>query len=242
MIRILFLLLLSLCAVCRCYGQVGEAQDLRILFHGIVCDATTLAPLSNSRISVNRLFISLSDGDGNFAVYANRRDTIAITRLGYKRSLLIVSDTLEGKDFITGFYLESDTLKIGEVIIMPRLVNLRSSLLNAPIETKPEIENARYNLAISAYQGRTSQSQLGDPVSNYELLRQKFRVDAYEKGGIPSDRIAAISPLLLIPAAYLLLNGFPEKPPSFKTPISKQETDMIHEKYLEKLRSAAKPR
>jgi hypothetical protein len=124
-------------------------------------------------------------------------------------------------------------LLIGEVVIVPRFINLKSKIMNAPNRVSPTIENARYNVAISAYQGRTAQGKLEDPSSNYEYLHQKQRVDAYEKGGIPSDQIAGINPLLLLPAAYLLLHGAPEKPDPYKRQLTEQELNQIQKKYLE---------
>jgi hypothetical protein len=217
------------------YCQVKNKDGKRILFHGLVMDAKTLTPLANSQITINRSFSSISDNDGRFAFYINRSDTVIFSRLGYKPTVLFVSDTLTGKEYVTGIYMHSDTLLIGEVIIIPRLTNLRSELMNASTEPSPEMENARYNLEISAYQGRISQNKLGDPAANYELLRQKQKINAYEKGGIPSDRIVGISPLLLIPAAYLLLHGLPEKPPPLKPQLTDQEVRQIHKKYMETL-------
>ena len=221
--------------------QVTISQDeknsgIRMLFHGLVMDATTLSPIANSQIIINRSFSSVSDQDGTFAFWVNRSDTVIFSRLGYKSTIFYVSDTLAGREFIAGIYMNSDTLSIGEIIIVPRLTNLKSEILNTRPESRPEIENARYNLAVSAYQGRQSRNSLGDPAANYELLRQKQRVDAYEKGGIPSDKMIGLSPFMLIPAAYLLIHGLSEKPPPMKSNLTRHEVDQIHKKYLETLR------
>jgi len=206
-----------------------------ILFHGLIIDATTLSPIANSQIKINRSFSSVSNEGGAFTFWVNRRDTVIFSRLGYRSTIFYVSDTLAGKEFNAGIYMTSDTLSIGEVIIVPRLSNLKSELLNTRPEPQPEIENARYNVAVSAYQGRKSQSSLGDPATNYEILRRKQRIYAYERGGIPSDRIVGLSPFMLIPAVYLLFNGLPENPAptSMKSSLSRQEVDQIHKKYLE---------
>ncbi|MBG0861320.1 MAG: hypothetical protein IQL11_17615 [Bacteroidales bacterium] len=217
-------------------GQVKDNSGTRVLFHGLVLDAETLTPLSGSRISVNRSLFSFSDNKGEFAFYVSRNDTMVFSRLGYKQVVLLVSDTLSGKEYITGIYMHSDTLLIGEVVIVPRLSSLRSEILNARPEPNPEMENARYNLEISAYQGRITQNKLGDPAANYEMLRQQQKVSAYEKGGIPSDRIVGFSPFLLIPAAYLLMHGLPEKPPPLKPMLTDKEVSQIHEKYLKTLK------
>jgi hypothetical protein len=68
---------------------------------------------------------------------------------------------------------------------------------------------------------------------NYELLRQQQKNDAYSKGQIPPDKIVGLSPLLLIPAAYLLINGLPEKPAAVKPVVTDQETDLIISRYME---------
>ena len=179
-----------------CSGQVVNTQTQGILFHGVVWDASNLTPLSNAQIAVNRIFSAVSDLKGNFSFYAEKNDTVVFKSLGFKSFVFYVCDTLTGNDFITGVFMHTDTLAIGEVVIMPRLANLKSSILKSPVESKPEVENARYNLAISAYQGRQSQTKIGDPQSNYEILRNRQRIEAYEKGGIPSDRIAGFSPFL----------------------------------------------
>jgi hypothetical protein len=218
------------------FSQGSEKEGGMILFHGLVMDAKTESPLTGSQVTINRSFASVSDGEGKFAFYVNRSDTVVFSRLGYKSAVLFVSDTLSGKEFIAGIYLHTDTLSIGEVIIVPRLTNLKSELMNQRTEAGNETENAKYNLEVSAYQGRITQNKLGDPAINYELIRQKQRNDAYSKGQIPSDQIAGLSPLLLIPAAYLLMNGLPVKPAPFTPRLTEQEINQIHKKYVETLR------
>jgi hypothetical protein len=48
--------------------------------------------------------------------------------------------------------------------------------------------------------------------------------------------MVGISPLLLIPAAYLLIHGLPEKPAPLKQQLTDQEVDQIHIKYMEILK------
>ena len=206
---------------------------MRILFHGVVMDANTFAPVSNSQILINRAFTSISDIDGSFDFFVNRSDTVLFRHIGYKPTTFFVSDTLIGKEFVAGIFLKSDTVSIGEVVIVPRFIDIRSKILNTPSKIPSTMDNARYNVAISGYAGRTTQGKLGDPSSNYGLLRQRQKIDAYEKGGIPSDRIAGFNPLLLLPAAYLLIHGPPEKPEPFGHRLTDQELEQIREKYKE---------
>jgi hypothetical protein len=216
------------------FSQAEKTVDRRILFSGIIRDAGTLAPLPNSQIMIGRSLVSVSDEDGNFAIRVNRRDTIVFIILGYQSAYFYVSDTLAGNEFMAGVYMKTDTLSIGEVIIMPRIQNLKYDIFKPPT-TSPEMENAKYNMAVSAYQGRIAMTRLGDPASNYSIIQHKRLIDASEKGTIPSDRMVGLSPLLLIPAAYLLINGLPEKPAPMKSNLTRQELDQIHKKYLETL-------
>ena len=217
-------------------GQVLKDTGARILFHGLVMDVNTMNPLPGSQIKINSAFSSISDEQGQFAFYVRRGDTVTFSRLGYKSAILNISDTLTGKEFIAGIYMNTDTLSINEVVVIPRYSDLRSEMFTSKPESNTRIENAKYNLEVSSYQGRIGQSKLGDPSINYEVLRQQQRSNAYTKGQIPSDRIVGVSPLMLIPAAYLLMNGLPEKPSPLKPRVTEQEVDQIHRKYIESLR------
>ncbi len=234
--RLKLLLLLACFISSAALSQVKENAGIRILFHGLVMDAGTFSPIVNSQIKINRIFSSVSGDDGKFSFYVNRNDTVVFNSLGYKPTTLYISDTLSGKEFLAGVYMNSDTLDIGEVIIVPRFSNLKSEIMNAPSKTPSTMDNAKYNIAVSAYAGRNSISSLGDPESNYEMLRQRQKVNAYEKGGIPSDRILGISPLMLIPAAYLLIHGLPEKPAAYKPEITSRELDDLNKRYLEHIK------
>ncbi len=217
------------------FSQAEPASGKRILLNGVVQDAATLTPLSHSQIIINRSFRAASDENGAFSISVNKRDTILFTLLGYKHEVLYVSDTLTGPEFMVGVYMNSDTLSIGEVIIIPRLLSLKSEMLKAP-DVDPEMENAKHNMEIAAYQGRVTTGDLIDASSNYSLIRSQLRTNAYEKGGIPSSQMVQLNPLLLIPAAYLLMNGLPEAPAPMKSNLTKKELDQIHKKYLETLK------
>jgi hypothetical protein len=217
------------------YGQLTRTGERVILFHGMIIDAGTNDPLPNSQIFINRVFASVSNNDGKFAFYVNKLDTVTFRSLGYKPAIVCISDTLRGKEFIAGIFMHTDTLTVPTVIIMPRIASLRSDILR-PQTFDKELDNAKYNLEVSAYQGRVIQGKLGDPAMNYEMLRQQQKADAYSKGQIPPDRILGLSPLLLIPAAYLLINGLPEKPVMVRPVITDYEAEMIYSKYLESIR------
>jgi hypothetical protein len=216
-------------------SQVKQDQEnnQQILFRGIVMDASSLAPISNSQIMINSLFSSLSREDGSFSFYVNRNDTVLFRSLGYKPALMHISDTLRGREYITGVYMSTDTVAIGEVVIIPGYSNLKSEILNARSEASPDLENARYNVAISAYQGKVSSPTLGNPIDNYNVISQRQKMNAFEKGGIASEHIVGFNPLIFLPAAYILLHGLPEPPPPMQPGLTDDELNKIHKRYME---------
>jgi hypothetical protein len=234
--RYVFIISLFIIFIFPCLSQVKENNDVRILFRGLIIDASTLSPISNSQIMINNAFTSTSGADGSFSFYVNRSDTVIFRSLGYKESIMPISDSLAGLEYLTGIYLSSDTLSIGEVVIVPGYKNLKSEILNAKSSAPPGMDNARYNVAVSAYQGKNSMNKLGDPQDNYALLSRQHKIDAYEKGGIPSEFIAGLNALMLIPVAYTLLHGLPENPLPMQPRLTEQEASQIHKKYLENQR------
>ena len=235
--RILLICLVLFLNMHICLSQKGVTGGRPILFRGVVFDASSQAHLANSQIIINRSRSAISAEDGTFSFYANKKDTIIFSMLGYKPLSLIVNDTLSGTEFLTGVYLETDTIFIGEVIILPKLTNLKAEMMNPKINTDTKLENARSNISIASYQGRISQGKLGDPTSNYEVLRQQQKTDAFEKGGIPSDKMIGLSPLMLLPAAYLLIHGMPEVPPPPKAQITTKDLDELLKRYKESLQN-----
>jgi len=233
--RISVFFILSVFVIQSGFCQEKETGS-RILFHGIMMDASSLAPISNSQILINNSLTSVTGTNGAFSLFVNRKDTVLFKHLGYKPTSLFVSDTLAGLEYAAGIYMQSDTLMIGEVVIVPRFTNLRSEIMKGPRRVPPTFDNARYNVAISGYQGRTTQGQLGDPATNYSLLRQRLKTNAYEKGEIPSDMIGGINGLFLLPAAYLLLRGSDERSSPMERSLTQDELAQIQKKYMESLK------
>jgi len=203
--------------------QPAAAQQAGpILFHGVILDAETRQPLTGAHYQVRGVSrgsteatgrrSGAADSRGMVSFYARYPDTVTFTCVGYKEYNMPVHDSLHSSEYVAGIYLTTDTLMMAAVVVIPRIGNMRAAIMSEPPATNQELINATNNLRLSAYQGLTSASRLGDPASNYELLRQKQRYEAYEKGQIPSDQMLAVSPLTLIPLIYLLAVGPPEVP------------------------------
>ncbi len=194
--RIGFILSVILIVSSNGYSQVEKPANAKILFSGIVRDASTLAPLPNSQILINRSFVSASDEEGTFAIRVSRNDTVVFSLLGYQSVCFSLSDTLTGTEFMAGVYMSTDTVSIGEVIIMPRLVNLKSDILKTPPSTSAEMENAKYNMAVSAYQGRIAMSKLDDPSTHYSVLQNRQFINASIREEYLPVNCMALSPFI----------------------------------------------
>jgi hypothetical protein len=214
-------------------AQQPVQQGERILFRGVIIASGSEERLSGSQIFINRSYVTSSGSDGTFSFFAFKLDTLIFTMLGYKPESLVVSDTLKAREFLTGVYLKSDTIDIGEVIILPRMPNLKADMMNLQKQPDPQLENAVSNISNAAYLGRTTPSNLGDPTFNYNYLRQKQNREAYEKGGIASDKSIALNPFLLIPAAYMLLKGRPETPSPPEPRITQKDIDDLNRTLLQ---------
>jgi hypothetical protein len=147
-----------------------------------------------------------------FSVYAHYHDTITFSCIGYRHFSMTVHDTLRAKEYTAGIYLTADTTMIPAVVVIPRLGNIRAEILADRPSPDQEMINATNNLRMAVYQGLANPPELGDPATNYEILRQRQRMEAYEKGQIPSSQMVGLSPFTLIPVLYLLVNGPPETP------------------------------
>lgn len=224
--KISILLLLS---VFRLSGQTTTTPQDYILFHGIVMDYDSQLPVSNPSYRINNLISGSGGSDGKFSFYVSKGDTVLFTSLGYRPFTVFISDTLAGREYVAGVYLKSDTISIGEVVIFPRLGNLKTEILMMKPTTSQQLNNAKDNINISVYQGLNNASTLGDPNANYSIIKQQQRQDAYEKGGIPSDKMIGLSPLLIIPAAYLLMNGLPTRPAPPAPRVTDKELERIRQ-------------
>src|SRR5665254_4503 len=74
--HIFLFITLSFLISLSCYCQEQENTETRILFRGIVMDASTLSPLTNSQVMINNVFNSVSNSDGTFSFIVHRNDSI----------------------------------------------------------------------------------------------------------------------------------------------------------------------
>ncbi len=206
---------------------ISGQQPSTILFHGVVLDSDTREPLYGAHFAVGGKTTGAADVKGMFSFYAHPYDTVRFTCIGYKDAFMVIADSLYANEYTAGIFMTADTLVIPDVVVLPRLGGLKTEMFSRSSGPDHETANAIYNLRVSAYQGLTGVNKLGDPDSNYELLRSQQQMDAIEKGGIPSSAMVSFSPLTLLPMIYLLAKGPPEEPVAPQPYISPKEIQQI---------------
>lgn len=219
-----------------------EASDDFILLHGIVMDARTSETLSNVHFILSQSNGNITDGKGEFSLFLKQTDTIRFTHLGYQDFIFTPGDTLkEGNIYTAGIFMQSDTLAVGEVIVIPRIPDLRASILTGSPELSQEERNARNNIAVSVYQGLNSVERLDNPSANYNMLKRKQVLDAYGKGAIPSDMMIGIN-FLSLPAVIIKLFKPAPRPPDPPRPLVKQkDVEKMKEIYRRNLKKSSSP-
>ncbi len=86
-----------------------------------------------------------SDHRGIFSIISIPGDTVFFSAIGYKSTLLTIPLTISGNHFITDVIMVTDTIMIGEVLVLPW--KTYSEFKRAVIENKPVdplMENMEY--------------------------------------------------------------------------------------------------
>lgn len=222
--------------------QAQQAQKDFILLHGLVMDAKTGEPLSNVHFILNKSSGNITDREGEFSLFLKQDDTVRFTHMGYQDFIFTPGDSLEeGNIYTAGIFMQSDTLVVGEVIIIPKIPDLRASILTASPALSEEERNARNNVAASVYTGLKSSERLDNPLANYNMLKRKQVLEAYEKGAIPSDRMTGINFLTLPAALIKLAQPAPGRPDPPRPLIKQEEIERMKEIYRKKLENSSSP-
>ena len=182
------------------HSQGNTAQkEKRLLIEGVIINSVTEDPLPNVQYSIFGRGGGVSDQAGLFAFFAIPYDTIEFRMIGFRPTLVVIDAGYTDQQYLVLVALRPDTVDLGEVVVMPRLADLRSVAESNTIFNSREFDNARGNINLAVHQGLTGVNKTGDPAINYEIIRRRQVIDAYEKGGIPSDRMASVSPFVIIP-------------------------------------------
>ncbi len=215
-----------------------SAQQLNeryLNFSGVVMDSDSLKPIVNVYCSMNGRLKGISDSGGKFSIYARVGDTLSFSHIGFRTKIFNVSDSLQLDSYLVGIFMTRDTIRLQEIVIFPRLGNLRQEMTS--FRNRGDFQNdiAKQNLDIATYQGLKSVSDLTDPEVQYNYQASKMKMDAIERGGIPSDKIVSVS---VFTGVALIMSLLLEDKSGILKPAKlpgTQEVQWIKNYYLKKL-------
>lgn len=129
-----------------------------------------------------------SDTRGIFSIISEPGDTIFFSAVGYKPTLLTVPSRLMGTSYITDVRLMTDTIMIGEVMILPWKTYSefkRSVLQNKPDD--PTYRNLEENLALVEQQ--LWSDLRSTPGQGYRYTVQQMTDNLYTRGQTPYNNL-----------------------------------------------------
>ena len=159
-----------------------------------------------------------SDHRGIFSIISLPGDTIFFSAIGYKSTILTVPPSITGNHFITDVILVTDTIMIGEVLVLPW--KTYSEFKRAVIENKPVdplIENMEFNLALVEQQ--IWSDMRATPGEAYRYTMQQMSDNLYTRGQMPANNL--LNPFAWQKFAQGVKSGLLKNEPSTSTKTKK---------------------
>lgn len=129
-----------------------------------------------------------SDSRGIFSIISIPGDTVFFSAIGFKSTLLTIPSNLAGTNFITDIKMITDTIMIGEVLVLPW--KTYSEFKRAVLENKPEdplMKNMQYNLALVEQQ--IWSDMRSTPGQGYRYTMQQMSDNLYTRGQSPVNNL-----------------------------------------------------
>jgi hypothetical protein len=168
------------------FAQDGERRYIQI--DGLTADELGNIVPDVSIFSKHLRRGAASDHRGIFSIISVPGDTIFFSAIGFKPTLLTVPGTAAGNHYITDVIMVTDTILIGEVIVLPW--KTYSEFKRAVLENKPAdplIENMEYNLAM--IQQQIWSDMTSTPGQAYRYTMQQMSDNLYTRGQMPANNL-----------------------------------------------------
>ncbi len=159
-----------------------------------------------------------SDHRGIFSIISIPGDTVFFSAIGYKSTLLTIPLTISGNHFITDVIMVTDTIMIGEVLVLPW--KTYSEFKRAVIENKPVdplMENMEFNLALVEQQ--IWSDMRATPGEAYRYTMQQVADNLYTRGQMPANNL--LNPFAWQKFAQGVKSGLLKNEPSKSIPEKK---------------------
>jgi hypothetical protein len=181
MCRSLLIIIISL-LIC----SLAQSQPEKLIQLSGVVKNEYLQPIQFAHIVIkNKNRGTISDMRGMFSFVVEPKDTVLFTAVGFKRVALVIPDTLTRYHLPVDIYMETDTIWIEEVIILPwkTYEEFREAFLSLELPDN-DLKRAYRNIALIKTQMYMA-SNKPDPEMNYQYMLKEQYNQLYSKGQIP---------------------------------------------------------
>ncbi len=170
----------------RLLAQDGERRYIQI--DGLTADEMGNIVPDVSIYSKHLRRGAASDHRGIFSIISAPGDTVFFSAIGFKSTLLTVPNTAAGNHYITDVIMVTDTILIGEVLVLPW--KTYSEFKRAVLENKPAdplMENMEHNLAM--LQQQIWSDMTPTPGEAYRYTMQQMSDNLYTRGQMPANNL-----------------------------------------------------
>jgi hypothetical protein len=162
-------------------AQINDSS--MILFSGIVVSADSLTPIPYANIKILGASTNVvSNVKGLFSIYANKKNVLVFSCLGFKTDFFKIPDSVSRNHYIIVQRMQADTLVLDETDILqwPTYEQFKCAFVTTEVN-KSEMDRARKN--IERIQNSLYTAYLSmDSESNYRRFTSAMWKRACEKG------------------------------------------------------------
>lgn len=204
---------------------IAQAQMDSVMISGVIYDYETQETLKNASFKHNGEFIDVAE-DGTFQLYVKADDSLSFKYTGYKDYVVIIPKDLDHVSYISGVFLNKESIAESKAIVVPREYKVESLATYDPMERKQLMANAQKNIAIASYQA--SQPYEMDATDNARYSIDQKHMEIEYKGSIAPNQMigAGIQSSLADPFNTVELDKQGEKGRNIQ-PLSTQEVQYI---------------
>lgn len=154
-----FIKKVAFASVILLFAVVAEGQDplqpAATIIRGSILDAADLQPIPNVNIYVRHGYGTASNENGYFELPCHLADTIIFSCVGYQRVTFPVPDSLIGRSRVVGIVMQTDTVLLGEVVVLPFITYTQLKYEVANMQPDENISLAISNVDIAVKSART---------------------------------------------------------------------------------------
>lgn len=182
------LALISLFSFAQNNNSKKEVRVVQITGITVAGDSLIAVPYTNVLVKGNYRG-TLSDFSGFFSIVAATGDTLIFSNLGYKKSLFIIPDSLESKQYSLIQLLDRDTILLPEteIKVWPTYEQFKFAFLNTEVPND-ELTRAEKNLNKEGI--REERINLGLTANgNQKLMLDNYKSRLYYSGQLPPNNL-----------------------------------------------------